>query len=187
MTKEQLKELVELGLSTTEIARELHLGQTTIRYWLKKFGLKTQWRGSLKRYSDQQVLDTARRSIGYSDFLRKLGVNNSGGAFYHYKKRLEELDFEFQDGGPSLGGKITAAKKNKIAVKQKKRLSRSTLKKHMDLHDIPYVCANKKCCISHWLGKTILLHIHHKDEDKTNNCIDNLEYLCPNCHSQKHY
>lgn len=32
-------------------------------------------------------------------------------------------------------------------------------------------------------SKTIPLEIHHKDGDCTNNLIENLELLCPNCHS----
>lgn len=29
--------------------------------------------------------------------------------------------------------------------------------------------------------------VHHKDRDRTNNAIDNLEVLCPNCHAIEHY
>lgn len=36
-----LQSLVEDGLSTYEIAQKVNLGQTTVRYWLKKFDLKT--------------------------------------------------------------------------------------------------------------------------------------------------
>ena len=47
---------------------------------------------------------------------------------------------------------------------------------------------NYKCCKCGW-GKinettnTVPLEIHHKDGDYTNNDEDNLELLCPNCHS----
>ncbi len=34
-----------------------------------------------------------------------------------------------------------------------------------------------------WLDSKIPLELHHKDGDKFNNCIENLEVLCPNCHS----
>ena len=32
-----------------------------------------------------------------------------------------------------------------------------------------------------------ILQIHHKDRNKNNNNINNLELLCPNCHFEKHY
>ena len=47
---------------------------------------------------------------------------------------------------------------------------------------------NNKCSICGW-GKVnqftgnIPLEVHHKDGDHTNNDEDNLDLLCPNCHS----
>lgn len=39
------------------------------------------------------------------------------------------------------------------------------------------------CGISEWQGKKIPLELHHKDGDHYNNNLDNLQILCPNCHS----
>lgn len=33
------------------------------------------------------------------------------------------------------------------------------------------------------MGGILSLQLHHKDGDRTNNEIDNLTYLCPNCHA----
>ena len=42
-----------------------------------------------------------------------------------------------------------------------------------------------ECCQnSEWLNQPINLQVHHIDGDKTNNCLDNLQLLCLNCHSQ---
>lgn len=38
------------------------------------------------------------------------------------------------------------------------------------------------CGLTHWLGKLIPLELHHKDGNKNNNNLENLEILCPNCH-----
>lgn len=32
-----------------------------------------------------------------------------------------------------------------------------------------------------------ILQVHHKDGDRTNNTLENLEVLCPNCHMLEHY
>lgn len=45
-----------------------------------------------------------------------------------------------------------------------------------------YSC--EKCGISEWNGGKITLELHHKDGNHTNNRLENLEILCPNCHSQ---
>jgi HNH endonuclease len=32
-----------------------------------------------------------------------------------------------------------------------------------------------------------ILEVHHKDRNRNNNIITNLEILCPNCHDEEHY
>lgn len=41
----------------------------------------------------------------------------------------------------------------------------------------------EKCGLSEWLGQPITLEVHHIDGDHYNNELDNLQLLCPNCHS----
>ncbi len=32
-----------------------------------------------------------------------------------------------------------------------------------------------------------ILHVHHRDRDRKNNDLSNLELICPNCHYEEHY
>lgn len=57
----------------------------------------------------------------------------------------------------------------------------SALRKYL-LDTREYVCSS--CGISNWKDNYIPLEVHHKDGNKNNNKEDNLEWLCPNCHSQ---
>ena len=41
-----------------------------------------------------------------------------------------------------------------------------------------------KCGLDEWFGKDLVLEVDHKDGNKHNNKRENLEALCPNCHSQ---
>ena len=40
------------------------------------------------------------------------------------------------------------------------------------------------CGITSWNGKDIVFHLHHKDGNNKNNNFNNLQIVCPNCHSQ---
>jgi 5-methylcytosine-specific restriction endonuclease McrA len=46
----------------------------------------------------------------------------------------------------------------------------------------PYAC--EQCKLSDWLGQYIRLQVHHKNGDNLDNREENLQILCPNCHSQ---
>ena len=45
-----------------------------------------------------------------------------------------------------------------------------------------YQC--EKCGINCWCGEKISLELNHIDGDRYNHTLENLELLCPNCHSQ---
>lgn len=45
-----------------------------------------------------------------------------------------------------------------------------------------YEC--EKCHVVDWNGEHLTLEMNHKDGDNSNHRLENLELLCPNCHSQ---
>lgn len=188
--KEKYEELIDKKLSITKIAKELKISQTNVRYWLKKFNLKTCniQHQIMKKHTDEEILNAWNISSSLNQCLLQLGVRNSGGAFYHYKKRLKSLGIEMVNGrelGRKLGGKNTASIRNRDVILKSKRLTRISLKKFLNDNDVEECC--NKCKITDWNGKKLLLHIHHKDSDCKNNNLDNLEYLCPNCHNIETY
>ena len=68
-----------------------------------------------------------------------------------------------------FAGRISAA-----SEKIKNHLYAAGLKKN--------VC---ECCgISEWNGKSISCQLHHIDGNSQNNTLENLQILCPNCHTQ---
>jgi 5-methylcytosine-specific restriction endonuclease McrA len=46
---------------------------------------------------------------------------------------------------------------------------------------LPYKC--NECRISEWKGKKLSLHLDHINGVNGDNRIENLRFLCPNCHS----
>lgn len=40
------------------------------------------------------------------------------------------------------------------------------------------------CGIDEWLGQSLICQLHHKDGNRKNNHLSNLEMVCPNCHTQ---
>lgn len=41
----------------------------------------------------------------------------------------------------------------------------------------------EKCGNTEWLGNPIPLELHHKNGDRSDNELENLELVCPNCHA----
>lgn len=44
-----------------------------------------------------------------------------------------------------------------------------------------------KFCEKCGYNKYEILQVHHKDRDRENNNLNNLELMCPNCHYEEHY
>lgn len=61
--------------------------------------------------------------------------------------------------------------------KASKGTARTYLQRFVD-----YKC--NVCEVSSWQGQPLTLQLEHKDGNPKNNVIDNICWLCPNCHSQ---
>jgi Zn finger protein HypA/HybF involved in hydrogenase expression len=78
---------------------------------------------------------------------------------------------------------------NEVRVPLEKILSNEVTYKTKTLRERLIECGLKEnkceCCgITSWNDKPIVFELHHKDGNHYNNNLDNLEVLCPNCHSQ---
>lgn len=62
-----------------------------------------------------------------------------------------------------------------------KLLSNGALKSILKTAGRPYEC--DMCGISEWHGNKLSLDLDHIDGDTFNNDLNNLRFLCPNCHS----
>ena len=61
MNKDILNQFTEKDLSVREIAMETAKSPTTIRYWLKKHNIKTNWQRNNGKYQTEQDRLIARR------------------------------------------------------------------------------------------------------------------------------
>lgn len=87
LTREELTPLVEAGMSTMGIAEIFGLSKTTVRHWLREYGLKTQW-GERRQASGERQPEMQLRCErhGVTTFKRR-----SGGGYRCAKCRAEAV------------------------------------------------------------------------------------------------
>ena len=140
----------------------------------------------IRRYTDKELEEAVKNSHSIRTVLQQIGLAPSGGNYEAIQKRIRELNLDTSHflGQAILKGKthtygtrpleeVLVHKKLENTWRLKNRLLRSGIKKHQ--------C---ECCgNTEWLSQPIMLELHHKDGDRTNNVLSNIELLCPNCHA----
>lgn len=75
---------------------------------------------------------------------------------------------------------------NKVILHENhgKKFNRNKINKQILIATYGYACSNSECKLSTWDGERLVLQVDHIDGNNTNDAIENLRLLCPNCHSR---
>lgn len=187
-----LDSLCSDGLTQREISDKLGVSHTSVRYWLKKYGLKTKGKiGKFDYSNDKNIREIVASSYSFSECLRKMGLSCVGsGSRKSLKRYIELYDISTSHFNPySRGFYKDGSNTNSIKLdeilkgmhpqystgKVKKRIIRAGLIKNE--------CS--KCGLGNeWQGEPITLQLDHINGINNDHRLENLRILCPNCHTQ---
>lgn len=127
-----------------------------------------------RKYSDEDIINNAKNVKSISELLKSLGLKEAGGNYNNIKINLSRLNVDTSHWTGQAWNKNEKLKD----WHQYKRPNH--LKKHL-LIERGHKC--EKCNNSEWFGTKIAIELHHIDGNRNNNNSENLQLLCPNCHS----
>ena len=156
MKKEKLTELVDRHLSTYQMAEKLGCGQTTIRYWLKKYGLKSKYRSPNRSRKEVYCINCGKERSWRNKKYCSLECQIE----HEWKERKERF---------KRTGKIDSISNLSVA---RRFLAEERGEKCE-------ICGRER-----WEGKKIPLVCDHIDGNPYDKHINNLRLICPNCDAQ---
>lgn len=167
VTRDLVAELLIEGLTRAEIARRLDISKSTVTYHAAHLGepvnracaQRYDW-GLIQRYYDEgHSVRECERLFGFSAWTWSQAVARGAVVPRPTFMPLAEV---FAAG----------TRRNRGHLKQ--RLLRGGIKEER--------C--ELCGLVEWRGERLALALHHLNGDRHDNRIENLQLLCPNCHSQ---
>lgn len=146
---------------------------------------KSKNKSIIEKFGKQYLKKIIEDSSGMSGVLREYGLSTSGsGSRVALKRLCLEWDIELVFTKP-----VEKSYKPKYSFEEvfclNSGVSKSFLKDYIIKNDI---LNNKKCHIccmkNNWNKKLITMILDHINGNPTDNRVENLRYICPNCNSQ---
>lgn len=143
-----------------------------------------------RSWNNADLIKKVEESKSFRQVLKKLNLKPAGGNYEQIKKYITELKLDtkhFTGRGWNKG--LKGINRPRIATKEilikGSNFQSYKLKKRLFDENIK----NRRCEECGWNKKTVdgylPLELHHTNGDRHDNRIENLQVLCPNCHSLK--
>lgn len=146
---------------------------------------------SKRKWTDEQLIQAVKENYSIAGVIKSLGLKPAGGNYATINAKIKELNLDVSHFTGQLWSKgktykelgktthkiplseILVKGRNYQSYKLQKRLVSEGIKEHK--------C---ECCgLTEWLGQPIKLELHHINGDHSDNRLENLQLLCPNCHA----
>lgn len=134
-------------------------------------------------WNKEKLEEAIANSFNYCDVLRYLNIPLQGNNSCTLKRKIKEFNLDISHF--TLKGNTRSRKyiKAEYYLVENSIIQTDKLKKKL-LHEGIKEAKCECCGLTEWLNKPIILQLHHVDGNKNNNKLENLQLLCPNCHSQ---
>ena len=147
---------------------------------------------SKNKYTKVLLQEAVINSVSYAGVLRHVGLKQAGGTQSHITNMIRKFDIDTSHftGARWNKGKTFPNLRKKpeeiLVIKDKfsHRSKHVTLKRAMLESEVVYKCS---CCGigDIWNNYKIELEIDHKNGFNWDDRLENLRFICPNCHSQQ--
>ena len=166
-TRHKVRALFDQGCSYTEIARRLGVTKSTVAFHARRIGRPVDDRFN-RRYDWAAVQRAHDAGLRAKQCCERFGFSNAT-----WCKAVED-------------GRIKP-RPHVIPLDELLVLGRRTSRGHLKQRLLKAGLKDERCeeCgLSEWRGRPLSLQLHHKNGDGTDNRLENLSLLCPNCHAQ---
>ena len=142
----------------------------------------------LSKFTKDEIEKMLNNADSFKDFLEKIGCKSFQSHVYRrIQKELKELNINYSKENFNYNNRVIARKKtaksnDETFIVGEKFRTRIKVR-IIDDKLIPYICDFCKNEGS-WNNKKLILSLDHINGINTDNRLENLRFLCPNCHSQ---
>lgn len=152
------------------------------------------------KYTKDILEPVVKQCFSWRALIDYFGKKPTGGNYNAFQLRVKKFNLDINHfvkngwakGKTAATDPIVASTRNKNA-KLLARLKAGTVKEFIHGHSLkrflldsnrPYQCDGIDCGITTWKNKPISLDVDHINGDNTDQRLENLRFLCPNCHRQ---
>lgn len=138
----------------------------------------------ISNFTKEELETLLNKSSSYGEFLDKMGYSKSGNGYKHTKIYLDKIGVNYEFITKKRWSSVETSNDN-VFLNGTNICTKSLKSKILKYKLLEYKCVGEDCGNNgEWLGKKLSLHLDHKNGINTDNRLENLRFLCPNCHSQ---